>query len=60
VLERKIRISHADRRRWGVRRQGEALAALRVLGVAPGEVGAVGRAWRAGQGVAPPQSAHPV
>jgi len=38
VLERKIRISHADRRRWGVRRQGEALAALRVLGVAPGEV----------------------
>jgi LmbE family N-acetylglucosaminyl deacetylase len=39
VLERKIRISDKDRRRWGVRRQGEALAALQVLGIAPGDVG---------------------
>jgi LmbE family N-acetylglucosaminyl deacetylase len=38
LLERKIRISDEDRRRWGVRRRGEALAALRVLGVAPESV----------------------
>jgi len=38
LLERKIRIRDDDRRRWGVRRRGEALAALRVLGVAPASV----------------------
>lgn len=35
VLERKVRIGENDRRRWGVRRQGEALAALRTLGIGP-------------------------
>lgn len=35
VLERKVRIRDEDRRRWGARRQGEALAALQLLGVAP-------------------------
>jgi LmbE family N-acetylglucosaminyl deacetylase len=38
VLERKIRISDDDRLRWGTRRQGEALAALQVLGIAPESV----------------------
>lgn len=38
VLERKVRISDGDRRRWGVRRQREALAALQVLGIAPASV----------------------
>ncbi|MEO6970751.1 MAG: PIG-L family deacetylase, partial [Chthoniobacterales bacterium] len=35
VLERKVRIREDDRRRWGVRRQGEALAALQILGITP-------------------------
>lgn len=38
VLERKVRIRDSDRRRWGARRQAEALAALRVLGIAAGSV----------------------
>lgn len=38
VLERKVRIRESDRRRWGARRQGEALAALKILGVAPENV----------------------
>ena len=38
VLERKVRIREDDRRRWGVRRQGEALAALQILGIAPDSV----------------------
>jgi LmbE family N-acetylglucosaminyl deacetylase len=33
VLERKVRIRETDRRRWGRRRQAEALAALHTLGV---------------------------
>lgn len=33
VLELKVRIRENDRRRWGARRQAEALAALRVLGI---------------------------
>jgi LmbE family N-acetylglucosaminyl deacetylase len=33
VLERKVRIRENDRRRWGARRQAEALAALRLLGI---------------------------
>ncbi|MGI8890827.1 MAG: PIG-L deacetylase family protein [Chthoniobacterales bacterium] len=33
LLERKVRIGDQDRRRWGQRRQGEALAALQTLGV---------------------------
>ncbi len=35
LLEGKVRIGESDRRRWGVRRQAEALAALRTLGVGP-------------------------
>ncbi|CAN5413630.1 hypothetical protein BH20VER3_BH20VER3_03400 [soil metagenome] len=38
VLERKVRISDNDRRRWGARRQAEALAALHILGVQPKNV----------------------
>ncbi len=38
VLERKLRIGESDRRRWGARRQKEALAALQVLGIDPWEV----------------------
>jgi LmbE family N-acetylglucosaminyl deacetylase len=38
VLERKVRIREMDRRRWGARRQAEALAALRMLGVQPESV----------------------
>jgi LmbE family N-acetylglucosaminyl deacetylase len=38
VLERKVRICERDRRRWGARRQGEALAALGTLGVGPESV----------------------
>lgn len=38
VLERKMRLRESDRRRWGARRQGEALAALRTLGIGPGQV----------------------
>ncbi|MBA2435463.1 MAG: PIG-L family deacetylase [Chthoniobacterales bacterium] len=34
VLEGKVRIGESDRRRWGARRQAEALAALQTLGVA--------------------------
>ncbi len=34
VLERKVRIRESDRRRWGARRQAEALAAARTLGIA--------------------------
>ena len=34
LLERKVRIRDGDRRRWGVRRRAEAVAALRTLGVA--------------------------
>jgi LmbE family N-acetylglucosaminyl deacetylase len=33
VLEGKVRIREIDRRRWGMRRQAEALAALHTLGV---------------------------
>jgi LmbE family N-acetylglucosaminyl deacetylase len=33
VLEGKVRIRETDRRRWGKRRQAEALAALRTLGI---------------------------
>ena len=36
LVEKKIRISAADRARWGRRRQGEAVAALTHLGVPPG------------------------
>ncbi len=32
VLEGKVRIREKDRRRWGVRRQAEALAAFGLLG----------------------------
>ncbi len=35
LLERKARIGETDRRRWGQRRQAEALAALHVLQIAP-------------------------
>jgi LmbE family N-acetylglucosaminyl deacetylase len=38
VLERKVRLRESDRRRWGARRQGEALAALRTLGIGSGQV----------------------
>jgi LmbE family N-acetylglucosaminyl deacetylase len=38
VLERKVRIRERDRRRWGARRQAEALAALSALGVGPESV----------------------
>ena len=38
VLERKVRIRDSDRRRWGARRQAEALAALRVLRIAAEDV----------------------
>lgn len=38
VLEGKVRIRQKDRRRWGIRRQGEALAALRTLGLEPDNV----------------------
>jgi LmbE family N-acetylglucosaminyl deacetylase len=38
VLERKVRLRENDRRRWGARRRGEALAALRTLGIGPGQV----------------------
>ncbi len=38
LLERKARIGEADRHRWGVRRQAEALAALGVLQIAPEQV----------------------
>ncbi len=38
VLEGKVRIREKDRRRWGMRRQAEALAALRILGLEPGNV----------------------
>lgn len=35
VVERRVRIQAADRRRWGARRREEALAALRELGLRP-------------------------
>ncbi len=38
VLEGKVRIRESDRSRWGRRRQAEALAALRTLGVEPAGV----------------------
>ncbi len=38
VLEGKVRIRDNDRRRWGARRQAEALAALQTLGVEPEKV----------------------
>lgn len=38
VLEGKVRIRETDRRRWGRRRQVEALAALDTLGVRPENV----------------------
>ncbi len=38
VLEGKVRIRENDRRRWGARRQAEALAALQTLGVEPENV----------------------
>ena len=38
VLEGKVRIRENDRRRWGARRQAEALAALRTLGIGPASV----------------------
>lgn len=38
ILERRWRIGDAEKSRWGARRQREALAALSVLGVAPGDV----------------------
>lgn len=38
LLERKLRIRERDRRRWGVRRQKEALEALRVLQIRPDQV----------------------
>ncbi len=38
VLERKVRIREADRHRWGVRRQAEALAALQTLQIGPEKV----------------------
>ncbi|HEY1581562.1 MAG TPA: PIG-L family deacetylase [Chthoniobacterales bacterium] len=37
-LERKVRLRESDRKRWGARRQAEALAALRSLGITPEEV----------------------
>ena len=38
LLERKVRLRESDRRRWGARRQGEALAALCTLGIGPQQV----------------------
>lgn len=38
LLERKMHIRAHDRRRWGARRQMEALAALRVLQIRPEQV----------------------
>ncbi len=38
VLEGKVRIRESDRIRWGMRRQAEARAALRTLGVEPASV----------------------
>ncbi len=38
LLEGKVRIRENDRRRWGARRQAEALAALATLGVQGGNV----------------------
>jgi LmbE family N-acetylglucosaminyl deacetylase len=38
LLERRWRIGAAERARWGARREGEALAALTVLGVVPRDV----------------------
>jgi LmbE family N-acetylglucosaminyl deacetylase len=38
VLERKWRLNASDRKRWGKLRRGEALAALRVLDIHPGDV----------------------
>ncbi len=38
LLERKARIGEGDRRRWGARRQAEALAALHVLNIRPDQV----------------------
>jgi LmbE family N-acetylglucosaminyl deacetylase len=39
LLERKWRLGAADRKRWGKLRHGEALGALRVLGVCPADTG---------------------
>jgi LmbE family N-acetylglucosaminyl deacetylase len=38
VLERRWRLSASDRKRWGKLRRAEALAALRVLDIHPGDV----------------------
>jgi LmbE family N-acetylglucosaminyl deacetylase len=38
VLERRWRLSASDRKRWGKLRRVEALAALRVLDIQPGDV----------------------
>jgi len=38
VLERRWRLSASDRKRWGKLRRAEALAALRVLDIQPGDV----------------------
>ncbi len=38
LLERRVHLRTADRQRWGARRQAEALAALRVLQIAPEQV----------------------
>jgi LmbE family N-acetylglucosaminyl deacetylase len=38
VLERKVRLRERDRRRWGARRQAEAIAALSVLNIHPHQV----------------------
>jgi len=38
VLERRWRLSASDRKRWGKLRRTEALAALRVLDIRPGDV----------------------
>lgn len=38
LLEGKMRIREKDRRRWGARRRTEAIAALRVIGIAADEV----------------------
>ncbi len=38
LLERKLRLRESDRRRWGARRQREALAALGLLGFGPDQV----------------------
>ncbi len=38
VFERRVRLREDDRRRWGARRRGEALAALQILGVSPASV----------------------